>query len=206
MVNCNWTTPLRAHLRITRRQELVKNAQHSLWEEIHIEYRPYIKNIHTYMMGTSSQNDEEGESATFHSNADTDSVKDMSNEFVMPRGCKFSDRNDIFNTYVDIMWSRCTGRPFDCEGEEEHANNIVEECVGLRRSFFNDAIPQPWWKGLEPENGDDSTDPISINYEQVKYYCELWKRLCGPFNIVSCVQGIPTGTTFSPRANKIYGC
>lgn len=167
LIRTFWGTQLRQHLRVQRRTELSQNGKENLWNDLNIEFRPYFRNMHHYFLGTESSPSQEKEDEKTADSL-TSPQTDHTQAFVVPRGCKFSESsaNDLFDVYVDSFWSRSTGCLFDFKTEEDFATYINEEAVGLRRSFFADAVPKPWWKGLVQVEGS-ATDEQVFTYKNV---------------------------------------
>lgn len=120
----------------------------------------YFRNIGQFFLGPTAGGIMDTQSTSHDISGETN--------FVLPPGCKFGDSYSIFNECVDTMWIRTTGAPFDHKSDEEHADFVKKEVVGLRRSFFQDAVPEPWWDGLPEIIGDSDIVTYADVSKQVK--------------------------------------
>lgn len=159
-----WGTQLRQHLRVQRRTELSQNGKDNLWQDLNIEFRPYFKNMHVYFTHEEG-NEEQGTAAV------ATATEESSTGFVIPRGLKYCETgNDMFESYVESMWLRCTGSIFSFTDDKDFADFIHSEEIGLRRSFFKDAVPNPWWKGLVEWSTEEEDMSSTFTYQDVQSY------------------------------------
>lgn len=90
----------------------------------------------------------------FHDLSNEEITEDISTHSLkLPRALKLLEgEDDEFQSIVETFWSGVTDTPFAAESDEAFAETLrTDETIGLRRHFFVDSLPIPWWGGLMEE-------------------------------------------------------